>query len=543
MRNVPTTHYFSYISQAMQRYWDKPILTDYESSVEYTFSGLAAQIANLSVLFDVAGIKEGEKIAICAKSCSNWAATFLAIAAAKRVVVSILPDYAADDIHFMINHSDSRLLFTDKYVYRRLQPEVMSSLECIIDLEGFEWLYGTEEAENKFLTWNETFEKKYPNGISQTDINYPIDNLDELAVINYTSGTTGSPKGVMLSHRNLSSNVTFGQVEFPSFEGENILSILPLSHIFGLMYEFLYQIAGGIHIFYLTKAPTPANLMRAFKDVKPYMMMSVPLIIEKIVTKKVMPTLAAAPVSWLWRTPLLDRIVANKVRKEMLDAFGGRLQFVIIGGAAFSEETEAVLKKIGFPYTCGYGLTECAPLVSYLDWHYYKPRSVGRLVDRMEVKVSGKAESPSEILLRGENVMMGYYKNEQATADTFTKDGWFRTGDMGYIDNDGNLFVSGRCKTMILGASGQNIYPEEIETKISTINGVVENLVVERDGKLISLIYPEPWVKQQADRWQQETLLAINKRLPAYSRIAAIEIQDTEFKKTPKQSIKRILYK
>lgn len=540
MRFKETRHYLSFISDAIQTYWEKPALTDYQGSVSYSFAGLAEEIAKLHVLFRGMGVKAGDKIAICAKSCSNWAASFLAVESYKAVVVSVLAEFAGEDIINMLNHSGSSLLIADKGVIKKLGSNVVPGIIATLDIDDFHPVAPcSEQISRAFSEWDEDFRKAWPGGVSREDAVYPTDNLDELAMINYTSGTTSSPKGVQITFRNLSSNVTYGQNTVINTPENKMLSVLPLAHIFGLMFDLLYQLSGGVHIYYLTKTPTPSILMTAMKDVQPYMMLSVPLVIEKIVNKNIFPRIQTPLMRVLWNTPGIGHIIRKKVRDSLIEGFGGKLQFLIIGGAALNEDVEKCLKQIKFPYCCGYGMTEASPLVAYSFGKDYKFRSVGRIVERMEIKtVSG------ELLIRGENVTPGYYRNEEATAAAIDSEGWFHTGDLGEIDPEGNIYLHGRCKTMILGPSGQNIYPEEIESKLGCMEGVTDCLVIERQGKIVALVRLADSIgEERRKEWVNSAKTELNRHLPAYSQVAYFEIMENDFVKTPKNSIKRNLYR
>ncbi|MCQ2167160.1 MAG: AMP-binding protein [Bacteroidales bacterium] len=540
MRFKETRHYLSFISDAIQTYWEKPALTDYQGSVSYSFAGLAEEIAKLHVLFRGMGVKAGDKIAICAKSCSNWAASFLAVESYKAVVVSVLAEFAGEDIINILNHSGSSLLIADKGVIKKLGSNVVPGIIATLDIDDFHPVAPcSEQISRAFSEWDEDFRKAWPGGVSKEDAVYPTDNLDELAMINYTSGTTSSPKGVQITFRNLSSNVTYGQNTVINTPENKMLSVLPLAHIFGLMFDLLYQLSGGVHIYYLTKTPTPSILMTAMKDVQPYMMLSVPLVIEKIVNKNIFPRIQTPLMRVLWNTPGIGHIIRRKVRDSLIEGFGGKLQFLIIGGAALNEDVEKCLKQIKFPYCCGYGMTEASPLVAYSFGKDYKFRSVGRIVERMEIKtVSG------ELLIRGENVTPGYYRNEEATAAAIDSEGWFHTGDLGEIDPEGNIYLHGRCKTMILGPSGQNIYPEEIESKLGCMEGVTDCLVIERQGKIVALVRLADSIgEERRKEWVNSAKTELNRHLPAYSQVAYFEIMENDFVKTPKNSIKRNLYR
>lgn len=537
-------HYLDFIGETMRHNWDAEALSDFEGSVHYTYGQLAEQIARLGALFDALGIQRGDKIAICGRNCANWGVAYLAAAIHRAVIVSILPEFTSESIHDLVNHSDARVLFVGPWVRGRIELDKMHRIEAFIAIEDFSIIQSQQE-----VSWdavNASFDKKFPDGYKDSDLMLPTDNMDDLALINYTSGSTGSPKGVMLTHRNLSSNVQYGQDNIPNRPGLTVVSMLPLAHMFGLMFEFLYQLAGGTHVYFVTKSLNAALLMKAFQQVRPYMILTVPLVIEKIFRKKILPAIQRPGAKVFWHMPLINGILRRKVREKLMETFGGRLQFLIIGGAALNVEVEQCMRQIKFPYTCGYGMTECGPIVCYEEWHQYRFRSCGKVVDRMELKID--SENPrkveGEILVRGDNVMRGYYKNLQATDNAFTNDGWMRTGDIGVVDRKGNLFLRGRSKNMILGASGQNIYPEEIEDKLNSMAGVQESVVVEREGRLIGLVFPEQleeWDKLKAQ--MAENLQRLNKQLPSFSKVSDIEIVDKEFEKTPKKSIKRFLYK
>lgn len=540
-------HYLQFIQDTMWANWNEPALTDYEGNYDYTYGDLAIRIRKLQLLFDALGILPGDKIAICGRNSANWAVAYMSIAAARCVAVSILPEFTSESIHQLVNHSEAKLLFVGPWVKGRIDTKEMPNVESFIGIEDLKVMQSKkqvneEEIEAKFATL-------YPNGYTARDVHMPTDNMDEVALINYTSGSTGSPKGVMLTHRNLSSNVVYAQANIPNRPGLTYVSMLPLAHMFGLMFECIYQLAGGTHVYFITKSLNPVLLLKAFQDVGPYMILTVPLVIEKIFKRKIFPTIQKPLIKALWFTPLINIPIRKKVYRALMQAFGGKLQFLIIGGAALNEEVEHCMRQIHFPYTCGYGMTECAPLLCYEHWSKYVFKSCGKVIDRCELRIDSDnpRKVPGEILVRGENVMRGYYKNIQATDNIFTDDGWMRTGDIGVLDRKGNLFLRGRSKNMILGASGQNIYPEEIEDKLNSMDGVAESVIVERDGKLIGLVFPE--MQQIEDNLEKitqlmnENLQKLNKLLPGYSKVSDIEIVEKEFEKTPKKSIKRFLYK
>lgn len=539
-----TDHYFTLIQGVMKGNWNAPALTDYDGDHSYTYGQVAEQVARLELVFDALGVGAGDKISICGRNCSNWGLVFLAALAHRSVAVSILPDFTTESIHELVRHSDSKLLFVSSAIQKRLDPAQMPQLVSIISIDNFTSIAG-QEVSPDFI--DSLFRKKYSGGFSISDVHYPTENFDELALINYTSGSTGSPKGVMLTHRSLSANVVYGQANIPNHPGQNIVSILPLAHMFGMMFEFLYQLAGGTHVYFITRNVTAPIMLKAFHDVQPYMILTVPLVIEKIFKKSIFPVIQKQPVKTLWKLPLINKPIRSKVYQKLMDAFGGKLEILIIGGAALNGDVEKCLKQIHFPYTCGYGMTECGPLVCYANWHTYAIKSCGRVVDHLELRVNSDNpyEKEGEILLRGAGVMLGYYKNQQATEEAFLDDGWMRTGDVGVIDHKGNVYLRGRVKNMILGSNGQNIYPEEIEDKLNSLTGVVESVVVERDGKLIGLVYPDTTLgdKDVLNQLMKENLKQLNELLPNYAKVSSIELVDQEFEKTPKKSIKRFMYR
>ena len=469
-------HYFSFIQDVIRMNWNAPALTDFQGTVSYTYGEMAKKVAWLDVLFERIGLHAGDKVAICGRNSSNWGIAYLAIAAYRGVAVSILPEFTSDSIHELVNHSEARILFVGPWVRGRLEWDKMPNIETFIALE--DWSVIQSKYTIDYEEVEHIFEQRYSKGYTAQDVHFPIDNEDELALINYTSGSTGSPKGVMVTHKNLSSNVIFAQKRIPNDPSKTVVSMLPLAHMFGLMFEFIYQLAGGTHIYFMTKSLTPSLLMKAFAEVRPYMILTVPLVIEKIFKKKIFPAIHKPLIRVLWYTPLVQIPIRRKVKNQLMKTFGGRLEHLIVGGAAFNREVEHCLKQIHFPYTCGYGMTECSPLLCYEDWQEYVEGSCGKAVDRMEIKID--SENPrkieGEILVRGDAVMRGYYKNLQATDNVFTTDGWMRTGDIGIIDKKGNVFLRGRSKNMILGASGQNIYPEEIEEKLKAVGICVDAL-------------------------------------------------------------------
>ena len=527
-------------------------MTDLDGEHRYTYADLAAEIAKLHVTWREMGIKEGDRIALCGRNCANWGLLFLAVESYKAVTVSILPDFTADGIYSLVDHSGAILLYVGPNVKKKIDPTQMKGLKATIFMDDMTIVEADDKARKAFEGAEAAFQKAYPNGVKMTDLNYPSDNLDELAVINYTSGSTGNPKGVMLTHLNLSGNVEFACRRIPHRKGDKVLSMLPIAHMFGLMFEFLYQVCDGAEVYFLTQAPTPTVLMKAFAQVQPFMILTVPLVIEKIVKKGVLPKISSPAAKIMWKTPLLKNIIRGKVRDGLNKTFGGQLRYLIIGGAALNGEVEQVLHDIKFQYCVGYGMTECGPLISYEDWWAYAFHSCGKELPQCHVRIDSEdpTSKDGEIQVKGINVMMGYYKNEEATKAVFTEDGWMRTGDLGVLDKAGNIYIHGRSKNMILGPSGQNIYPEELEDKLNSMPCVAESIVVDRDHKLVALVFPDTTAEgkkllgtKSLTLQMEENRNAVNKDLPLYSQISAVELVASEFEKTPKRSIKRYLYK
>ena len=542
-------HYFTYLSNVASRQWHDLALSDYNEPQSYTFGEMAATILRLHQLFKLLGVQEGDKIALCGRNCANWAVAYLAIMSYKAVVVSILQDFKAEDIDHLVAHSDSKLLFVGPYVWKELSAQPLTELEAVISLHDWSCLRAKDESLVPDADQLETaFRKLHPRGITADDFRFELDP-DALCLINYTSGSTGSPKGVMLNGRSLSNNVETGMQMLPVDPGQRLVSMLPLAHMFGQVCEFLYPLCSGTHIYFLTKSPTPSILLKAMQDVKPYIVVTVPLVIEKIYKKNINPLLSRKVVKFLWRIPLTGRAIRRKVRKALTTAFGGELRYFICGGAPISPDVEACMKEIKFPISVGYGMTECGPLIGGNPPKYFVAHSGGVPVPNMEVMIDQPNQyGVGEILVRGENVMMGYYKNEEATIAAFTDDGWMRTGDLGCIDKHKNIFIKGRNKTMILGASGQNIYPEEIEDKLNNLEGVGESIIVEREGRLVGLVFPDEQVSRRLNiealrELMKQNLQSLNKLIPGYSQVSDIEIKSEPFEKTPKKSIKRFMYK
>ena len=546
-------HYLDYLQNTIVNKWNVLAMKDLDGNTSYTYGELANEIARLHVTFRELGIKEGDKIALCGRNCANWGLTFLAIATYKAVAVSILPDFTAEGIHALVNHSEAKLLYAGPNVLKKINAAEMPGLSAVIFMDDYSLKHAAnEEVEKIYASVNEVFAKEWPNGLQAGDVHYPTDNHDELALLNYTSGSTGNPKGVMLTHKNLSGNIDFACKRIPHQAGDKMVSMLPIAHMFGLMFEFLYQVCDGAEVYFLTKAPTPTALMKAFADVNPFMILTVPLVIEKIIKGKVLPIIKKPLMKVLWNTPGIKNVLHKKVNNTLLQAFGGKLRYLIIGGAALNEEVEKCMHDMHFMYCVGYGMTECAPLISYEDWQKYEYRSCGKIIPGMQIRID--SEDPhtkeGEVQVYGVNVMKGYYKNEQATKESFTEDGWLRTGDLGILDKEGNLFLRGRSKNMLLGPSGQNIYPEEIEDKLNSLPLVLESVVVQREQKLVALVFPDTTPAGQkilAGRnifdFMEDNRKELNKLLPQYSQVTAIEVVEKEFEKTPKRSIKRFMYK
>ena len=543
-------HYLNYLTDVMSHQWNDPALTDFGENHEYTFAELATEMVKLHVLFEQLGIKRGDKIALAGRNCANWAAAYLAITSYEGVVVSILQDFTADDIAHLLDHSDSDLLFVGPYVWKELQNKALPKrLKAALSLEDWRPLYTAKDAPMPSKEeWEAAFKAKYPRPLMPEDIHFAADP-DAVSLINYTSGSTGSPKGVMLNGRSISNNIEIGMKILPVDPGQRIVSMLPLAHMFGQVCELLYPLCSGTHIFFLTKSPTPSILLKAMKDVQPYLVVTVPLVIEKIYKKNLDPLLSKWVIRMFWYTPIISSILKSRVKSGLRSAFGGKLRYFICGGAAINPIVEKCLMDIHFPLSIGYGMTECGPLIGGNPPKYFKARTGGVPVMNMDVKIDNPNEAGiGEILVKGENVMLGYYKNPEATSAAFTPDGWLRTGDLGRLDKKKNIYIKGRCKTMFLGASGQNIYPEEIEDKLNNQEAVGESLIVEREGKLVALVFPDETLTKRMSLEEIQAIMKsnlekLNRLIPSYSKVAGIEVQDKPFEHTPKKSIKRFLYK
>lgn len=538
--------------EAFRKYWDRPAISNYQG-VTLHYRDVARRIEKMHIMFEECGLQKGDKVAICSRNQANWAVAFLSAMTFGAVPVPLLHEFKSSNIHHLVNHSEAKILFVDDVIWEGLTETEMPDLHAIIQVNTFKLLYASEdriiEAREHL---NELFGKKYPMSFTPDSINYYEDSAEELAVINYTSGTSGFSKGVMIPYRAILSNLLFAQKALPGLDHtKSVVSMLPSAHMYGLMFELLYELSIGAHVHFLSRVPSPKIIMQAMAEVKPYVVIAVPLVIEKIYKSKVKPVLEKEGIRFLMKLPVLNQVVMNKIRTELINAFGGEFYEVIIGGAAFNKEVETFFKKINFPFTVGYGMTECAPIITYDDWSVEKLYSCGKAAPNMEIRIDSDAPEtvPGEIQIKGANVFLGYYKNEDATNEVFTDDGWFRTGDMGILDSEGSLFIKGRSKCMILGPSGQNIYPEEVETVLNSQPYVVDSLVVEEDGGLTALIYPDfqqgarDGMNQDAFvRFIEGTLPELNKELPNYARLKKIKVMSEDFERTPKKSIKRYLY-
>ena len=538
--------------ESFKKNWLRPAISNYQGETLH-FRDLARRIEKLHIMFEECGLQKGDKVAICSRNQANWAVAFLSAMTYGAVPVPLLHEFKSANIHHLVNHSEAKVLFVDDVIWEGLSETEMPDLHAIIQVNNFKVLYAVEQKiYDAKVRLNELFGKRYPESFEPEMLNYYEDSADELAVINYTSGTSGFSKGVMIPYRAIWSNIMFAQKVLPQLcSTSRVVSMLPCAHMYGLMFEVLYELSVGCHVHFLSRLPSPKVIMQALADVKPNIVIAVPLVIEKIYKSKVKPVLEKEGVKWLMKVPFLNQVVLDKVRTELVNAFGGEFYEVIIGGAAFNKEVEAFFKKMNFPFTVGYGMTECAPIITYDDWKEEKLYSCGKAAPNMQVRIASAnpAEIPGEIQIKGANVFLGYYKNEDATTEVFTEDGWFRTGDMGILDEDGSLFIKGRTKCMILGPSGQNIYPEEVETLLNSQPYVVESLVIEDNGGLTALIYPDfpqgikdGMNQREFIKYMEERLSEWNAILPNYARLKKVEVMSEDFERTPKKSIKRYLY-
>ena len=542
-------HYLDRLQESMIAKWNTEALSDYRGE-NFTFANFATEIARLHTIYRLVDVKHGNKIALAAKNSSRWAMAFLATTTYRAVAVPILCDFTPEAITRLTAHSDSVVLFTEPKIWDEMEIEKMPEVRVVINLEDYSILYLRNDVQKSVIeSALAEIPAVYPEEMKHEVVNYGSLELDDLAIINYTSGTTSQPKGVMLTSANISANIDFALDNIPVEEGDKIISMLPLAHMYGMAFEFIYPVCGGGHVYFLGKTPTPTLLMQALAEVKPYLLITVPLVIEKIFKGKILPVLGKPLIKILSHTPGLNKMIYGKIRKQLLTTFGGNLRSIILGGAALNPTIEKIMRKVKLPYTVGYGMTECAPLLSYAAWDTFKMGSCGRAVDGLELRIDSDnpQKKVGEIQAKGPNVMVGYYKNAEATRAAFTEDGFLRTGDLGIIDKHGNIFIKGRSKCMILTANGQNIYPEEVEALLNTLPHVAESLVVERDKRLVALVsisaddlaLNEATINDELEQTRKEA----NALLPTYSQITAIEIVREGFAHTPKHSIKRFLYK
>lgn len=540
------------IETSIKNHWDLPAFSDYEGHT-YHYKDVARRIEKFHIILEHAGIKKGDKVALVGRNSSNWAICFFGILAYGAVAVPILHDFKPDNIHHIVNHSESKAVLAANSNWENMNDAKMPDVKLFMMLDNFSVIKSkNKETFTVRERINEYFGKKYPRSFTSADVKYHVEKPEELAVLNYTSGTTSFSKGVMVPYRSLWSNTQYAYDNIPFIHaGDNFVCMLPMAHMYGLAFEILNGINKGCHIHFLTRTPSPRIIAESFMNIKPALILAVPLIIEKIIKSKVFPELEKPLTRFLLKVPFVEKKLLEIVAAKLTASFGGNFKQIVIGGAGLNKDVENFLRSINFPYTVGYGMTECGPLIAYEQWDTYKAGSCGRVVDRMEAKIDSEdpINTVGEILVRGTNVMLGYYKNPEATKSCFTKDGWLRTGDLGTIDEDGFIFIKGRSKTMILGSSGQNIYPEEIEQQLNNMAYVAESLIVSQNGKLVALIYPD-W--EQVDKQgidhnkieilMQENIKDLNELLPGYSKISGIKMYQEEFEKTPKRSIKRYLY-
>lgn len=544
-------HYLERLQNATRKYWDKPALNNFQGE-SFTYGQMANRIEKFHVLFEKAGIKKGEKIALCARNGARWGCAYMAVNTYETVIVPILPDFTPESVNYLVDHSESVLLFVNEDKWELLDIAKMPKVKMVIDVETWNLLYSaSSELADIYAGLDGFFQEKYPSGYGPEDVVFPTDNMDNLSTINYTSGSTGSPKGVMLTYRNFSSVVDFSQRHIPASDKYTMVSMLPMAHMYGLVIEFIYPLCNGTAIYWLGKTPTPSMLLKAFAEVKPYLLITVPLVMEKIFKAKVKPVLDKPIMKIAVNIPGIKSLIFNKIRRGLEGAFGGNIQEFIMGGAALNPEVEKWLQKIKLPYVVGYGMTEATPLLAYEHHDKYVAGSCGKALDCTAVRID--SDDPQhivgEIQAKGDNVCIGYYKNKEATDNAFTADGYLRTGDLGIMDADGNIFIRGRSKNMILGPSGQNIYPEEMESVVNNQDYVLESLVVDRGGKLVALVYLDEQTiaktlldKEAISDIPENIRINSNKSLPLYSQIAKVEVMGTPFEKTPKMSIKRFLY-
>lgn len=553
-KNMEIPSFNALIQQSIIDHWDMDALTDYKGAT-LQYHDVARKIEKLHIMFENSGVVKGDKIALCGRNSANWAVAFLATLTYGAIAVPILHEFMPEQIHNIVNHSDAKLLFVGDVVATQVDATKMPGLEGIIYIPDYSLVVSrTDKLTYAREHLNEMFGIKYPKYFRKNHVNYYIEqDPDELAMINYTSGTTGFSKGVMVPYRALWGNADFAENVLGKKikAGDSVISILPMAHMYGMSFEFIFEFIKGCHIFYLTRIPSPAIIAEAFGRIKPAVIIAVPLVIEKIIRKKVFPKIQNNRMRMLLHMPVISKKVKEKICEQVTNAFGGNFYEVIIGGAAFNQEVERFLHGVGFKYTVGYGATECAPIICYEDYKNFVPGSCGKAALHMMVRIDSPDPEnvPGEILAKGPNVMLGYYKNEEATKQTIDENGWYHSGDLGTMDGDGNVFIKGRSKNMLLGASGQNIYPEEIEDKLNSLALVAESVVIQKGDKLVALVYPDfdeaqslNLGRSELEEIMEQNRQELNTMVPAYSKVSEIRIHDEEFEKTPKKSIKRFLY-
>lgn len=545
-------NFIAFIEKSIISNWKIDALADYKGS-SFTYEEVATQMIKLHIIFEKAGIKPGDKIALVGKNSAAWGITFLAVISYGAVIVPILPDFTPEDIHHIINHSDSVMLFTGEQIFDTLDRKKLPDIRATFKVNDFSLIYaeGKSEVPSAAENIDQLFADHFPKGFGPENFRLQHVPNHELAVISYTSGTTGFSKGVMIPHNSLIANIRYAHENMPLLPRDEIVSFLPLAHSYGCAFEFLFPFTLGCYVTFLGKTPSPQIIMQAFKEIRPRLILSVPLVIEKIYKKQIIPTISKPVMKVLLAIPGIKGILHKKIRQKLVDVFGGNFQEVVIGGAAFNKEAEVFFKKIGFPFSIGYGMTECGPLIAYAGWDKARLGAAGKVVDTMEVTIDSADPYTisGEILVRGENVMLGYYKNAEATRDVLDDEGWLHTGDLGYIDKDNFIYINGRSKSMILGASGQNIYPEEIEAKINNMKFVQESVVIDENQKIVALIFPdkEMMEKQGVDEKKLQEIFDdhkkhLNHSVPAFMKVSEFRIHKEEFEKTPKKSIKRFMY-
>lgn len=541
-----------YIHKSIKTYWDLIAYTDYEKK-SYTYKEVAIKIARLHLIYDQCNIKKGDKIALLGKNSANWSITYLSIITYGAIVVPLLPDFHTNEIHNIVNHSDAVALFVTQHIWEKIDEHEMPKLRAIIELTTNKILIEgkKEQIKKKLQNIDKLFTEKYNSDFNPEKLIFPEIKNSETITINYTSGSTGFSKGVILSANSLSANIKFAWNNMRLDPGDKIVSILPTAHMFGCTFDFLWPFSKGVNVHFLTKLPSPQILLNAYKNIKPNLILSVPLIIEKVYKKQILPKISKQPIKTMLKIPGLSKIILNKIKKSLTEAFGGNFREIVLGGAPLNNEVDDFFRKMKFNYTVGYGMTECAPLISYSNWNVTKPKSCGKIIDSLELKIDSKDpfNEVGEIMVKGENIMTGYYKNKENTGKAIDTDGWLRTGDLGLTDQQNNIFIKGRNKSLILGPSGENIYPEEIESIINNKEYVLEALVVERNKKIVALIYPDHNLINKNKISEKELReittkikTEVNENLPKFKQIHKIEIYPSEFEKTPKKNIKRFLY-